>query len=127
MKNKLNQQQGFSIYLVMIIVSLMLSVSLNVGTIIVSSAKMSGNLSDGVRAFHSADSGIERALYNATRDCGPPTCEDQCREFVYTFFSPNFSYDVEVNDGENGSCPVSATIVSEGMYKNIKRIIEVNY
>lgn len=122
MKSKSNQQQGFSIYLVMIIVSLMLSVSLNVGTIIVSSAKMSGNLSDGVRAFHCADSGIERALYQATRESGT-----QCAQIEKIFFSPNFSFKAVLSDGKNGSCPVSATIVSEGMYKNIKRIIEVNY
>jgi Tfp pilus assembly protein PilX len=117
-----HQDKGFSIYLVMIIVSMMLSVSLNVGTIIVNSAKMSGNLGDGVRAFHVADSGVEHALYHVTR--ASYLCDDFNANIAE---NTNYAYSVVVDDGPNGTCPASSKIVSTGIYKATKRVLEVKY
>ena len=120
------QKKGFSIYLVMIIVSVLLSVSLNVASIIVSSAKMSGSLSEGVKAFHAADSGVERALYNLTRS-DVTTCVGM--DIVNkTYNSDNkFSYSVDIDETISG-CPASAKIISTGTYNNsTKRVVEVNY
>lgn len=102
----------------MIIVSMLLSVSLNVGTIIVNSAKMSGNLGDGVRAFHAADSGIEHALYHATR------ATSDCNDFDWTI-NADYAYTVDIS----GDCPASPTeIISVGEYKEKnQRTLEVNY
>ena len=107
----------------MIIVSMLLSVSLNVGTIIVNSAKMSGNLSNGVRAFHSADSGIEETLYHVTRET--PVCSNFNGKIKFNGIETSYSYDVEIDP--NIDCITSAKILSTGTYESTRRIIEVSY
>jgi hypothetical protein len=136
MKNT-NKQKGFSIYLVMIVLSMILSVSLNVAAIIVNSAKMSTSLGDGVRAYHIADSGIEHALYNVTRstwscddidDISDPFPERYVPISGETSTTCKYAYTVVITDGSGGLCPASANIVSTGLYNNTtKRIVEVNY
>lgn len=113
------QQKGFSIYLVMIIMSTILAVSLNIGTIIMNSAKVSGSLGDGIRAFHAADSGIEVALYHVT---GAPSPD--CNNFSKAYSSTNFSYSVVV---PADPC-LNGTITSVGTYKTInKRTVKTTY
>jgi Tfp pilus assembly protein PilX len=117
MKNK-NNQKGFSIYLVLVILAILLSVSLNISSIIITASKMTGNLGDGVRAFHAADSGIEAALYSTKNSCIVTSPNNVLED-------TNFTYTLTIT----GSCPSTGTsIISEGKYKtNAKRIMEVKW
>ncbi|MDD4409054.1 MAG: pilus assembly PilX N-terminal domain-containing protein [Candidatus Pacebacteria bacterium] len=126
MKNN-TYQKGFSIYLVMIIVAMLLSVSLNIGTVIINSAKMSGNLSDGIRAFHCADSGIEHALYHVTRTTPVCTGMGESDGGGIPLNDTAYKYTFTVNP--NIDCAnTGTTITSTGSYKSTtKRIIEVSY
>jgi hypothetical protein len=60
-----NLQKGVSIYLIVIIISTLLAVSLNVATLIVGGAKIISNSADSVKAFYAANTGVEEALYLA--------------------------------------------------------------
>jgi hypothetical protein len=60
-----NLQRGVSIYLIVIIISTLLAVSLNVATLIVGGAKIISNSADSVKAFYAANTGVEEALYLA--------------------------------------------------------------
>lgn len=112
------QQKGFSIYIVMIVLSMILAVSLNIASIIVTSAKMSGSFGDSIRAFHAADSGIEIALYRVT---GTPA---SCGDFTGTFYNSDFAYSVTV---PASPCD-TGEVVSEGSYRTInKRTIKISY
>lgn len=119
MENKNKNQEGFSIYLVLVILGILLSVSLNISSVIITASKMTGNLGDGVRAFHVADSGIEAALYSTKNSC--------------IFTSPgnvasdtNYTYTITLTGSD---CPNTGTsFSSEGKYKtNARRIMEVKW
>lgn len=115
---KINNQKGFAIYLILIILSILLAVSLNISTIIITASKMTGNLSDGVRAFHAADSGIEAALFSTKDACTPvsPNTVSGDSKYVYTITI-------------TGPCPAEGTtIFSEGVYNGVtKRTTEVKW
>ncbi|MCK9393553.1 MAG: hypothetical protein WCX30_00250 [Candidatus Paceibacterota bacterium] len=116
MKNKTNQK-GFAIYLVLVILSILLSISLNISSVIITASKMTGNLADGVRAFHAADSGIEAALFS--------TVGGTCDAVDGNVGDANFTYDLTIPV----ECPGTGTkITSEGRYKtNARRILEVSW
>ncbi|MDD5639928.1 MAG: hypothetical protein PHR47_04015 [Candidatus Pacebacteria bacterium] len=124
MKNK-NNQEGFAIYLVLVILAILLSVSFNISNVIITASKMTGNLADGVRAFHAADSGIEASLCSTSEACdGTSTVCDVSTPSTVSGDS-NFTYSI----GITGTCPdIGTTITSEGKYKtNARRILEVTW
>ncbi|MCK9445577.1 hypothetical protein M0Q50_01625 [bacterium] len=112
-----NNQKGVSVYITIIILSILLAVSLGLSSIIVGGAKLSENLSYSIKALHAADTGVERALYNVFKNgnCTTPvtgTCGTDC------------SYSVEITDPA-GTCSGQGTnIKSLGTYKETKRKIE---
>lgn len=57
-----NLQQGVSLYLALMIMTLILAISLGISTILVSQIKMIRGMGDSIMAFYAADTGIERAL-----------------------------------------------------------------
>ncbi len=56
-------QKGVSIYLALMIMSILLAIGLGISLIIVSQMKTIKGMGDSVVAFYAADTGIERALY----------------------------------------------------------------
>ncbi|MFA6251906.1 MAG: hypothetical protein WCX74_00650 [Candidatus Paceibacterota bacterium] len=120
MKNKNNNQEGFSLYLVLIILGILLSVSLNISNVIITASKMTGNLGDGVRAFHVADSGIEAALYSTKTTCLPSDSTGNVSN------DSNYTYKLTLTGSD---CPnAGTTYSSEGKYKtNARRILEVKW
>jgi len=115
-----NNQKGISVYITIIILSILLAVSLGLSSIIVGGAKLSESLSFSVKAFHAADTGIEETLYNIFKrgDCTTPvtgTCGTDC------------SYEVTITY-TGGSCADAGTsIKSLGTYKTTKRKVEASY
>jgi len=103
------------LYLTMVVLSIMSASLLALAATLVSQSKMTGNLSNSVLAFASADSGIEQALYKV---------------YKQGFVSGNFSsslpngaiYDVTV------IAQASSTVIrSTGAYRQSKRAIEVSF
>ena len=115
-----NKQKGVSVYIAVIMLSILLAISLGLSSIIVGGAKLSENLSFSVKALHAADTGIEKTLYNIFKngDCTTPitgTCGTDC------------SYEVVITY-TGGNCSETGTsIKSLGTYKTTKRKVEASY
>lgn len=60
-------EQGVSLYLAVIIMSILLAIVLGMSAILFSQLKMVGETGSSVIAFYAADSGIENALYDENK------------------------------------------------------------
>ena len=117
-----NNQKGFSVYLTIVIMGVLLAVSLGLVNIIVGGAKIASNLSGSVIAFHAADTGIEKALYSIRKndDCAGSSASGD-------FGSSNYIYTVVISY-TGGSCSeTGTTIESLGQYDDTKRKVEASY
>jgi uncharacterized protein (TIGR02145 family) len=113
-----DNQKGISVYLTIIIMAVLLSVSLGMTAIIVGGAKIAGTYSNSVKAFYAADTGVEETLYNAYK-------QESCGGVSQTYFdsSNNYGYSTEVS----GDCSSDTTLDSVGTYGSSTRKIEVNF
>ncbi|HNY36104.1 MAG TPA: hypothetical protein PLD14_00425 [Candidatus Pacearchaeota archaeon] len=113
-----NNQKGVSVYITVIIMSVLLTITLGLSSIIIGGAKMVEGLDGSVKAFHAADTGIEEALYNI-RILG------SCDSFTNNF-DTDYYYTVIINPSTN--CVASGTsIKSTGTYNTINRKIEAAF
>ena len=117
-------QKGFSLIMVLIILSMMTASLLTMITILVSQTKGIVYLSDSVVAFYAADTGIERALYHIYQDGWQPVWFSEC-PYSWQNFSvavTSTSYEVCVSESS------TSTIQSAGRYNPTKteRKIEIN-
>ncbi|MFA5755039.1 MAG: hypothetical protein WC909_01585 [Candidatus Paceibacterota bacterium] len=112
-------QKGVSLYLIVIIMAVLMSVSLGLSAIIIGGSKLSQGTEYAVRAFYIADTGIERALY-ATQTLG------DCSDFSSDF--EGGSYEVKIVAPSGGTCLDEGTIITSlGMYNGSKKKIEISY
>jgi hypothetical protein len=119
-----NKKRGVSLYLIVIIMSVLLAVVFGLSTVIIGGAKIVADVSYGVIAFYAADTGIERALYNIQ------TIEDgtNCDNFSGTLGEGNYGYTVTIDYPSGGTCLDGGTaIYSLGEYNGTKRRIEATY
>ena len=124
MKNN-ELQKSVSLYLVIIIVSVLLAVSLNLATLIVGGAKILKGGASSVKAYY-ADTGIEKALYNAKN----LSCDNINNETVGG--DPNYVYSVIISYTGSDCAVVGTTFQSTGEFKpegisSTKRKITVSY
>jgi len=115
-----NNQKGVSIFLVVIMMSVFLAIVLGLTSIIVGGSKMSESFGDSVKAFHAADTGIERTLYRIRQ-------ESNCDNFTGTI-EEGLSYSVTIVHTGGGTCASTGTTInSVGTYNNTKRELEASY
>jgi Tfp pilus assembly protein PilX len=110
-------QKGVSLYLTIVILSVLTAALLALVGISVSQIKVTYSLGNSVIAFYAADTGIEEILYNIYKGSYSPSLGD-CS------FAGNLSgaeYRVCVSDTS------TSTIRSTGTYKKIKRKIEIAF
>lgn len=112
-----NNQKGISVYITIIMLSVLLAVSLGLSSIIVGGAKMVDSLDGAVKAFHAADTGIEEALYRIRVD-------NNCANFSGTLGAGS-SYSVVITYTTCGSGGTS--IKSIGTYNTTNRKIEASF
>lgn len=108
----MNFKKGVSIYLIVIIISTLLAVSLNLASLIIGGTKTIANSADSVKAFYAADSGIEAALYQAIvgASCSTPVSGNVNGDTKY-YYSVTISY-------TGGGCDeTGTTMVSVGQYR----------
>jgi hypothetical protein len=67
-KNKLNTRDGFTLFVSMIVASLLLAVGFSIGNIILKQLLLSGSGKDSQIAFYAADSGVECAQFWDTKN-----------------------------------------------------------
>jgi hypothetical protein len=121
-----NLKKGVSLYLIIVIISVLLAVSLNVASLIVGGAKIIKGAADSVKAFCAADTGIEEALYNAKNS----TCDDIVNGTVGG--DSNYVYNVDVSYTGLDCTDTGTTMLSIGEFKpggasSTKRKISITY
>jgi len=136
MFNKIKNQKGVALYLALVIMTIFLSMSLGLTVIMTSQRKMVRGIDYSVTALCAADTGIEYIFYldkkckNDAAFCAanppPGPCDGHCTG-VRQDYETNGSlgeaeYTVRLfkNCGEN-------TAFSRGIYKEVKRALEVAY
>jgi len=111
-----NRKRGVSLYLTILILSILLSSVLTLSGILANQMRIIFNLGDAVTAFSAADAGVEQALYNIRRLEVPGD----------TGFPINFANGATV-DITVTIMPTETIIKSIGAYNDIQRAIEVRY
>jgi len=123
---KNNLKKGVSLYLIIIIISILLAVTLNVASLIVGGAKIIKGAADSVKAFCASDTGIEEALYNAKNS----TCNDIVNGTVGG--DSSYVYNVDVSYTGADCTETGTTIQSVGEFKpggtsSAKRKVSITY
>lgn len=127
MLNTNQNQKGVSLYLTIVILSVLTAALLALITISISQIKIIWTLSDSVVAFYAADTGIEEMLmerespdlsYSGYLDLNENGQQDETEDSFY---------EVTVSP-TGGSCDADNFCVrSTGSYKDTKRTIEITY
>lgn len=125
LKRKLpKEQEGISLLLAILIMSILLAMGLGISTIFFQEIRMVRGIGNSVVAFYAADTGIEIVL----RELSAPS------PIPITCFLPpnnNICYQVYVYASGNPECPATTAdtfcIKSVGSYLGTKRAIEVTY
>lgn len=105
-----------------IMVAILLAVALGLASIIIGGAKIAENLSYSVKAFHAADTGIEKALYDIKINSG--ACDDSSSDGS---FGTDYDYDVTMTTTGSDCADSGTSITSLGRYKTVVRKIEAFY
>ena len=134
-----NSQKGVSLFLALIVMSLLFSVTLGVSSILISQARVLRIMQGSVAAFYAAETGVEQMLY-LDRVCwdGLGNCPSFCLPFDSNpcpgltdgYAIPNADFpDTVLDNGASYKATFSKNgsiiIESLGLYKDITRAIEV--
>lgn len=117
---KRQKKEGISLYLTVMILSLILGLAFSLNTLLLTQTKSLRNIGDSVIAFDATETGIEKALYSMKTGAGSgPWTETLSNHAVYSviLLSPG-----------NGGCPattLSYCLESIGTYKDVKRGIRI--
>ena len=112
-------KRGTSLYLSLIIVTIMLAMALGLSSIFIGQTKTIKQMGNSVIAFCAADTGIEKALLNRNSPVDIPE----------TALPNGVTYQVMVIGGGTGDCPTEKNycIKSVGSFLGTKRAIEIIY
>lgn len=119
MKTIFQKQKGISLYLALVIMSILLSIALGLSSILLGQSTIVKETGDSVLAFYAADAGIEQALIDRNNPSN-----------IGTTYLPNgASYEVEVLAGGAADCPVEKNycIKAVGAYLETRRAIQIIY
>ena len=128
-----NFEKGVSLYLALIIMSVLLAIALGISTIILSQMKMITGMGDSVVALYAADTGIEVALDDDTPDphYGPSPLGDASYEVDVVCCDFVTNPDCRWNGTPCPGLPIDSTCnasylcyKSVGTYRGIRRAIE---
>lgn len=121
-----NSQKGISLYLVIMILSLLFGVSLGLSSLLVAQFKMIRGIEESVIAFYAADTGIEKTLFNiVSSDFG--SLSNSATYTIETKCSQDFTACPEGFEVDNDCEAFRYCIRSEGKFKTTKRAIETKY
>ena len=113
-------QKGVALYLALLIMAILLSIGLALSVILMGQMRMIRGMGDSVIAFYAADTGIEKALLNRANPLSvfglSGTLENDA-SYVVTVLSK----------GDEGCDADNYCLRSVGIYRGIRRAIEVEY
>ena len=117
MRNNFQSEEGVSILLSVMILSVILSIALGSSDIVIRQVQSMRGIGDSVVAFYAADHGIEEVMVMET-----PTSIGE------TELSNGATYEVTVIESATSTCSAdNYCITSIGSYKNTKRAIQADY
>ncbi len=119
-KNNHKNQKGVSLYLTMVILSVLMAVILTMINVAISQIKVIHTLSGSIVAFYAADTGIERVLYAIFQEGYMPS-KGECPLPYSGTLENEATYGVCISDESD------SIIFSTGSYKKIKRRIEITF
>lgn len=109
----MSTQKGISLYLAIMVMSILSAVSLGLISMSISGIKIAKGLENSVMSFYAANTGIEHSLYNIRKQGGTGIVSGMLEE-------TNYDVSVSIDGGK-------VTIKSIGTYRDTKRAIEANY
>lgn len=112
-------KRGASLYLALMVVTIMLAMALGLSSIFIGQTKTVKQIGNSVIAFAAADTGIEAVLLNRNNPANIPE----------TALSNGATYQVVVASGGSPDCPAENNycIKSIGSYLGTKRAVEITY
>jgi len=111
-------QQGTTLYLSLMIMTILLAIAFGLSSIFLGQAKMIRTIGYSVIAFYAADAGIEKVLINRSNPV----------DILETSLANGATYQVFVTDGGVGDCSAdNYCINSVGTYKETRRAIGIEY
>lgn len=114
-------QRGVSLYLALMIMTILLAIALGISAIFLGQTKMVRSMGYSVIAFYAADTGIEKVLMSRITETPPEDISE-------TVLSNGATYQVFVTEGGTGNCAApNYCIKSIGKYQETKRAIEITY
>jgi hypothetical protein len=117
MKN-IFQKGSISIFLSVLLVSVLLIISAGIASLMFNQIKMSSQIGHSVVAYYTAEAGAERCLCDIRK--GDYDCTGDCS---YTNVSLDFNSDAKYTTNYGGLPP----IISTGSFMNTSRKIELNW
>lgn len=115
----MKNQKGLSLYITVIIMSILLAIVLGISTILVSQMKIVKEIENSVIAFYAAETGIEQVL---TARANPIPFDGYSGTLTNSA-----TYDITVfSSGLNCPAP-NFCIKSVGSFRNARRAIQVSY
>lgn len=122
---KKQKEKGVSLYMTIVLMAVLLAMVLGVTAIIMNGLNIAKGVSDSVKAFHAADTGIENALYKIRIEgddspiCNSPNvCDYGWGDAQW--YSTFTKYECNLASS-------TISIQSKGIYHASQRTIEVRY
>ncbi len=127
MKQDKNKNKGVSLYLSLIILSIIFSISLGLSALLMGQFKIIRGIENSIIAFYAADTGIEKTLYEF--QCSYPLTEltNGATFQVEVRCNPDFLFCPEGCLSDEGCSAPRFCIKSKGVFRQTQRAIEVRY
>ena len=115
-------EKGVSLYMTMILMAVLLAMVLGVTSIIINGLNIAKGVTESVKAFHAADTGIEESLYeiriNGSCIAPSPISGGLNGDPEWNYSFPQYTCELVTP---------SISIRSKGVYHESQRMIEVRY
>lgn len=132
-ENFKNYKKGVSLYVALLVLSVLISIALGLNTIVINQLKMVREFGNSVIALHAADSGVETALFCLYHpEAGCPHCAPSSPlDFTCSTTLGEATFEARVRPAGTTECPSPTfefyCIISTGRYKETSRAISAGY
>lgn len=120
-----NSQKGVSLYMALMIMTILLVIAFGISTILFSELKMLRGMGESVNALYAADTGVEKILWDTSQGIDIiAVCASPCTGNL----GPETTYSVIVIEAGQPGCTGASfyCIKSIGTYKETKRSVQAN-
>lgn len=119
MKNQIkNSERGVTLYLALMIMSILLALSLGISAISLGQAQTFKEMGNSAFSFYAAEAGIERTLFELSRGA-------EVGSHYEAQFENGASYATDIVPPGGTCSALNLCVKSVGSYKNTKRAIQI--